>query len=233
MHKGGNVYKRNHGFTLIELMISLTILTMLLFTGSYVYIMLSSRWDKQLGSFSDNALIAKNIEATQRVLEGIHALVVVDNKKTPSFFFIGHSDSLLAITHSGIFSGDFPEIFRITSVPNTNGKFDLIYQAVSIENILLVKTDQEIRFDHQLTLFTNLDSATFNYLGWSSYKVKSFRYTTGDKLQWRNRYSGIDSQIMPEQLTFTIKKSGLSLSIPVELDNNTERWLSPYFGTDE
>ncbi|XQW85902.1 prepilin-type N-terminal cleavage/methylation domain-containing protein [Thalassotalea piscium] len=225
--------KVTKGFTLIELMISISILTLLLLTGSFVYSMLYSRWDKQLGSFSESARIAKNVEITQRVLEGVHPFVVVDRTKRPAFFFIGGEDSLLSVSYSGVFSGEFPEIFRITSVKNQNGKFDLLYQAKSVENFILLRTDQDISFDHQLTLFKDLDSVQFSYLGWQDYKVKSSRFTSGVKMIRSNRYSGIDSQIMPNKYSLTIVQSGKSLTIPVELDNQTERWLSPYLETEE
>ena len=228
MYKGNILSKNDGGFTLIELMISITILTLLLFTGSYMYSMLSSRWDKQLGNFSDNAKIAKNLEITQRVLEGVHAFIVVDNKQQPSFFFIGGEDSLLAVTYSGVFSENYPEIFRITSTKSANNKFDLVYQGASVKNILLLGTDQDITFEHQFTLFKDLDSIQYHYYGWPNFLVKVDRHATGNKMQWTTRYSGIDSQIMPEQFYIELTKAGSTIKIPVNLDPNTERLLSPY-----
>jgi prepilin-type N-terminal cleavage/methylation domain-containing protein len=49
------------GFTLIELMISMTILSLLLFTGSYTYSLMSQRWNKELGEFSHSAKQAKHL----------------------------------------------------------------------------------------------------------------------------------------------------------------------------
>ena len=156
MLKRLNIKKQSEGFTLIELMISIAILTLLLFTGTYTYSMLLSRWDKQLGSFEYNARIARNLEVLQRVLEGVHPYIVVDNNKKPSFFFIGAQKNLLSVSHTGIFSADFPEIFQIIANKQSNGKYSLIYQAISTEKIILVGTEQIINFEKQITLFKEL-----------------------------------------------------------------------------
>jgi prepilin-type N-terminal cleavage/methylation domain-containing protein len=227
------ITSREKGFTLIELMISISILTLLLFTGSYTYSLMSERWNKELGQFSQSAQLAKNIEILQRALEGIHSFVVVDKKGKPSLFFIGDSDSLLSISRSGFYSNGFPEIFRISTVKNEHGLFDLVYQAASSQHLLLTGTDQEIEFDHQITLFKDIEEATFTYYGWSSYAKKSFRAETADQANWSPRFSGIDNQIMPEKFQLTLKRLGKDLVIPIILEQNSERWLSPYIGSQE
>lgn len=224
--------KNIKGFTLIELMISISILTLLLFTGSYTYSLLHSRWDKQLGGFDANVYMARNLELLQRILEGIHPFIVVDQKKVPSFFFIGAQNSLLAVSQSGMFSENFPEIFRLTSVQQSSGKFKLIYQAISTENILLRGTEQVINFQKKITLFENLDSVNFSYLGWRNYQEKSDRHNSGHKMIWSSAYSGINTQITPQKLTLTLTKEGEKLIIPIELDSNSERRLSHYIDSD-
>ena len=220
---------KHKGFTLIELMISISILTMLLFTGSYSYSLMSERWSKELGQFSNSAKTAKHLVLIQSLLEGVQPYVVVDSKKTPSLFFIGQSASLLGVSRAGLFSGNYPEIFRLTANKKANGKVDLIYQSSSTEHILLTGTDQNIDFSKTLILLTDLDEVTFNYFGWSHLYDKNAIIKSNEVAQWSTDFSGIDRQLMPEKYSITLVKSGSTITIPVQLQTTPERWLAPYF----
>lgn len=223
-----NRYPRTQGFTLIELMITIVILSLLLFTGSYTYSILAGRWDKELGQFSQSASTAKHLELIQRLLEGVQPFVVVDGQSKPSHFFIGGNDSLLAVSRAGLFSGDYPEIFRLSTVANEDGSVDLVYQSASTQRVLLTGTEQAVSFNRRLTLFSDMERVTFRYFGWSHYLIKSNAEQNGDTPKWFERFSGIDNQMMPEQITLELLKAGQSLSIPITLPVGSERWLSPY-----
>jgi len=219
---------KNTGFTLIELMISISILTMLLFTGSYTYSMMSERWNKELGQFSESTKTAKNLELVQRLLEGVQSFVVTDNKQKPSFFFIGAQDSLLAVSRAGLFSGDYPEVFKLSTLEKENGLVDLVYQSVSTENILLTGTDQSIDFKHQIILFRNLEQVNFNYYGWNHLTEKSAQGFKKPAI-WSVSYSGIDNLLIPEKFTLELKKNKQTLSFPIQLEEKPEFRLTPYF----
>lgn len=221
-------YKKNYGFTLIELMIAISILSLLLFTGSYSYSIISERWNKELGNYSKSSNDIKNLERTQRLLEGIQPFVVVDSKSKPSFFFIGDKDSLLAVSRAGLFSNEFPEVFRFTSIKNKNNLFDLVYQSRSTEGFLLLGTEQSIEFTNQITLFENLDSIVFNYFGWSSITVKNFSSNEGQQPKWFDKFSGIDNQLMPDKIIISLVREESTLSFPIFLESDSEHWLSPY-----
>jgi len=225
--------QNTNGFTLIELMIAISILSMLLFTGSYTYSLMSQRWNKELGTFSTSAKIAKNLTILQRLIEGVQPYVVIDNKKSPSFFFIGDETSLLAVSRAGIFSGDYPEIFRLTTIENSNGLVDLVYQSASTENVLLIGTDQEINFTKKLVLFNNLEKVEFRYYGWNNLSEKSNSSENGKHKNWLPNYSGINKQLTPELINLKLTKSNSDIQISIFLDSNPEHFLSPYMGEGE
>jgi len=231
-----NLSKSRHqiskGFTLIELLISISILSLLLFTGSYSYSLMSTRWNKELGQFSTTAKIAKHLELTQRVLEGIQSHIVVDKTKKPYFFFIGHQNSLLAVSQAGLFSGYFPEIFRLTVLEKSTGLVDLVYQSVSSESVLLTNTEQQIDFSKNIILFSDMEQIKFEYFGWKNYNEKTDDESNNYKESWHSNYSGIDRQYTPSKLRLTIVNSGHALVIPVELQVDVEKQLSPYFNSD-
>jgi len=223
-----NSVRRSSGFTLIELMIVITILSLLLFTGNYSYSMLSSRWNKELGNYSQVASDAKHLLLVQNLLEGIEPLVVVNQESTPSFFFIGDKTSLLGVSVSGLFSVKQAEIFRLTAQENPDGLFDLIYQSASTKDILLTATNQEIVFTQKLTLFSALSAVEFSYYGWQHFDKKNDDGEIATPGQWFERFSGIDNQLMPTKMTLRLNRDSQWLDIAIELDGESESRLSPY-----
>jgi len=80
-------------------------------------------------------------------------------------------------------------------------------------------------------LLSNLRDVSFSYYGWRSIDEKSDNPDQRFKSQWLNEYSGIDRQYMPSKIILSIEKE-YTLIIPVELQVDVEKWLSPYFNSD-
>lgn len=223
---------KSSGFTLIELMIAVTILTMLLFTGSYVYQMLASRWDKELGSFNQSAKQTKSFILIKNLLKGIHPFIVWDKKlsgeKKPSFFFIGSNDSLLSVSRAGLFVQQYPEIFRIKALEKESGLFDLVYQSTSTQNTLLLYAQQEIIFEHQITLLSDITEIKFKYLGWNGFMERGRAEEEHSEATWRDYFSGIDNQLLPEKMIIYVKQDQKELEFSITFDVNSLRFLSAY-----
>ena len=217
----------NKGFTLIELLISITLLSLLMFTGNYVYSQLASRWDKELGQFDKTAQRAQSLNWLQHALQGVEPYIVRNKQKKPVFLFIGANTSLLASTKRGIISDKYPEFFRISALENENRKFDLVYQAISTKDLLLLTSDQEIEFSHRLTLLTDLDEVRFSYFGWADLAAKT-NLDPAIKPAWFSRYSGIDNLITPEKIKLTLVKNGQELNLFSILDINANDWYKHY-----
>ncbi len=222
---------KSTGFTLVELLIAVSILSALLFTGTYVYQMLAERWDKELGEFNNSVTISKHFSLFNNLLKGIHPFIVIDEKsdiKKPAFLFIGHNKRLLSVSRTGLFNPSYPEIFRISAKQKESGLYDLIYQSVSTKKVLLLTAQQEITFDNQIILFNDLDDINFEYLGWSGFVEQSNAPETGIKPRWRNTFSGIDHQQMPIKMLVRLNKEQNNIVFTIELDRGSLRFLTPY-----
>lgn len=225
-----NSHRNQKGFTLIELLIAITILALIITTATFSYNLVSSRWNKELGDFSVKALHAKHAETLFNVTRGIKSFVVRNSEQKPVFYFVGKEDSLLAVTASGVFTPD-TEIFRITSVKKDNGKFDIVYQAQAAKKAPIVSTSQTINFDRSLVLFADVDEFMFEYFGWDHLYDKTD--DSGQKsASWRTTYSGLLSQYMPNKVKVSIRQEKKILSFTVNLQSDTENWISPYIEKD-
>lgn len=225
----------SRGFTLIELLITTAIMGMLMFTGSYVYSMLSGRWDKELGEFEQTFDQAKNFDTLQRLFEGVMPYIVTqegNNRGRPSFFFVGKQDSLLALTGNGLLNSERLEVFRLTVVENENDKYDLVLQLNNGDGMLLTSTEQEIVFDFKKTLFKDLDQVLFGYYGYENFQAKNLssedENVQAPTASWLPEYSGIERQLMPEKLGIVLVYQGKELSFTSELDENSQRFIEHY-----
>lgn len=220
-------HKMSKGFTLVELLISVVILTLLMFVGSYSYSILSERWNRDLGNFKETNSLAKHLVMLQRSINGVIPLVV-RHQQTPVFFFEGSEKSLLAVTSNGLFSNGEPEIFRLELIENKNQKFDLVYQAVSTNESFLLSTEQEIQFTKELIVLKDIDDITFSYLGWDSLAEKSRRQSNRSHLKWYSKYSGIDANLIPEGMKVNLVLEKKVLAFNVHFQHDVENLLSPY-----
>ncbi|MFD2168188.1 prepilin-type N-terminal cleavage/methylation domain-containing protein [Thalassotalea euphylliae] len=210
------------GFTLIELMISTTILLLLMLTASYSYRIIVDRWDTVLSDFYKEEQVSKGLNIVGSVLEGVHGYIVTNDKNQPKLFFVGQNQSLLSVTSSGIFSENDVEIFRLSFIEQ-DGKTNIIYQAKNTQVFLLLNTYQEIEFDYEITLFRDLDSAELRYYGWRSSELIG---TTDPS--WFNDFSGLESDLFPLLIELSFLKDGKAAVIPISLDQNVSKLFSPY-----
>lgn len=209
---------KQSGFTLIEMLISITLLTLVLATGSMVYLQLATRWDKELGSFSQDIGLTKAVWQLDSVFNGIVPFVVRDKANKPTFLFVGGKESVFAVTHSGLLTGS-PEVFRLTVRETQDQQFQLIYQATPINSVVLVSTEQNIEFERTVVLLTTDIKPTFDYFGWESLTQKALNIP-GVRPSWFEHYSALVRELPPEQIRLTIYQQQKPLQLNFELDKD-------------
>ncbi|NTS76915.1 type II secretion system protein [Catenovulum sp. SM1970] len=223
--------RQDKGFTLVELLIVSSILSMLLLVGSYSYSLFAQRWNKELGSFNQNNQLMINLARFQTLLNNQQYNVVFRDDAEPGFFFVGNSNSILSITNQGLFNQKFAEAFRLTLVKNNRQKLDLVYQSAPLDKLALSKASTELVFQYEFKLLTDLDDASFEYYGFESFEQKSIsnRPNVFLKPKWFSQYSGLDSQLFPEKIKFSFIHSGRKIEYYFSMITNSEELLSDYF----
>ncbi|CAH9052716.1 hypothetical protein PSECIP111951_00675 [Pseudoalteromonas holothuriae] len=219
------------GFTLVELLIAISILSGLLFVGNYSYQILAGRWQQELGQFHNYQEFGRKLSLFNKTLAGIQPYVVrrvVNSNQQVGFLFEGNEQRLLSISKVGLIQQAYPEVFRLIVQEQDNGLFSLLYQAKSTQHFLLKYSDQNIDFQRSYILFQDLDEIKFNYLGWDNINQKSELKSVGRTPTWRQSYSGLDSQQLPEEIAILMKQGTQELLYTIELDKSTLRYLTPY-----
>lgn len=222
---------KQKGFTLVELMITVTILSSLLLLASFTYQQLAQRWQTDLDGFSEHQVFGRHLNIFYSTLQSIQPYIVRKNEDESNdvgFVFEGNENRLLSVSKFGLMQQKYPEIFRLIVEKNENDKFRLIYQARSTQGILLKYAEQEILFEYEIELFDDFDEIKFNYFGWDSIVQKSESKKDNINGTWRNKYSGLEHQQLPEIIAVKLVKGDKDLLFTIELDKNTLRYLTPY-----
>ncbi|WP_100642245.1 PulJ/GspJ family protein [Alteromonas facilis] len=219
------------GFTLVELMISMTILSAMLMTGSYIYLLLSSKWEYETKEYDCAIDKMKSLAIIQRQLHLIAPHIVEHEQNgelKPVFFFIGNEKSLLSINSQGLFDATSSEVFRINATQQEDGRFEVVYQAVSMPMLELTSTDQELVFDRSIVLFDDLSEFNISYYGFETYdqQGEASDYDSEISPSWTAVFDGTERQIMPFEINISvIDESGLA-DYRLKLDEKSVRYMT-------
>ncbi|TMO67096.1 prepilin-type cleavage/methylation domain-containing protein [Pseudoalteromonas aurantia] len=215
------------GFTLIEMLIVTTLLTLVLYTGNYVYYQLYSRWDKQLGDFEEVARVTKVSMQLDSLMSGIQPFVIRTPDDIPVFFFEGNESTLLAVSSTGIIHNREPVVFRLGTKVEKD-RISLTYQSLPLSSLILNSTTQEIVFSTSITLLQDVEEFKFRYHGWRSLELKSARQ--GVPI-WSDKYSGISQRLTPHNIELKISTLSNSLTLNTNLTTESNAWFRHYFNS--
>ena len=219
--------KGGSGFTLIELLIAVVLVSMLMLTGYYAYSVIVSSWQSKVERFDAGLDQVRTTRLLESALTGVMPWVIRrSSDQQPVFFFVGGEDRLLGVTRNGVFSQDWPEIFRLSVITDSEQKLRLVYQAVSTKDTLLLTSDQELVFTHRLVIATALEAVAFQYFGWESLEERN----RSAPMIWQDAFSGLDRQLIPYRIKLAWTEEGSEeQTLEVELPYDLSRYLVPYF----
>lgn len=215
--------KHTSGFTIIELLIAVSILSMLMLVGYYSYSLMLNNWQHKSGQFERQLVDIQRQSILLSALKSTMPWVIVNKNREPFFFFIGSEVSILGITNTGLSDANYPEVYRLLTRESNNTK-SLIYQFESTQNILLKTVDQNIEFEQEYIIFDDIDDFTVEYFGWPSLNEKN----SGESKQWFSTYSGIDRQLFPSKIKVTVVVGQDKYIYMAEFEKDSAKWLGPY-----
>ena len=200
------------GFTLIEMLVSMTLLTMLLLLTTSAYSLFNERWDGKLGNYNKSLYATKNLLIIHEILSSVISYVVVDDEDNPAYYFDGNLNGFVAVSNTSMSMPGSASIIRLQVNQNADFTFNISYQEAVMNSFLLLKHDQKVTFDEPIYLFENLKQAKVEYYGWPTRRDKFFDASLNSKTRkpkgWFNEYNSIALGVHPEQIKITLGDSG-------------------------
>jgi len=218
-----------HGFTLVEVLLTMAILSMLMLTATYAYNYITQNWKRnqqlyelELAQYKSATLVYRAVADTQpKLVKGAAIESALGTASSNGFYFLGRDNGFTAYTNSAVQDPAYPAVYRLFREQSENGQFSLIYEEAMLNDVLLLRAQQNLPFSFRLTVATELNSLNFEYYGWASATVRmDAKSEAGMQLftpEWFKQYDGMERaqhplvvQVMIEDFLWPIPVLDLS-----------------------
>lgn len=181
---------RSRGFTLVEILIAMLILSAVMYIGSMSFSVFSQKWQQGQARFDTAAERARALLLLRQALQGSANYLVRNDKQQPEYLFEGTAKSLLFVTSQGLFSPGQLSLVRlqVESPADSTAADKLWYQETPLSQAPLLSLEQLPPASAQ-TLLLSAANIRFNYFGWASVTdIQRFLDGEGTKPQWQEFY---------------------------------------------
>ena len=203
------------GFTLVELLISIAIMSMVIGLASYGFSLFSQHWDGPRKSFDRSVGQVQRLDLVSRALGDAIPWVVRDETNRPGFYFLGREEGVTLVTASPIYAVDAPAVVRIFREPEAGGRWRLVYEEAPLSSVRLTKASQILPFQHRLIILQGIEAISFRYLGWNTGQER-FGDEVGSLVppQWFSEFDGLVRAHQPVRVALTLGEFETTFSMP-------------------
>lgn len=208
--------KKQAGFSLIELMIATTLLTLVMFAGYYSYSLYSSAWSKRVEYFWKHAEADVSQVKLVELIQGMHPYFIRKERTNEAFIaFSGTSQTLTFITQGGFFASGYvvAKLDIVTEQQTGHKRLQYREAQIGVQPLLEWRTE-ELAFSEPLTVVRDLDFAKFSYYGWQDY-ASAFRKDDDELLitdsskykKWFDSYLGDEKRLSPLKVKIQLQSA--------------------------
>lgn len=207
-------FKENAGFTLIEVLVSIVILSLLIAIASFGLSLFLDNWGKdRLERRHDIPEMARTILLKDAV-EGCNDYFVKMSRDVKDWvpYFRTYEDGFGFITENPIFGEEGMAVARL--VFRQEGEFySLMYEESSLTDKYLDYFDEPVHYPRSIQLFKDIRSFSLSYFGARhistaglfANQLESTRFLPEMNMyDWFRDYNGPDRRILPKQIKISM-----------------------------
>ena len=224
--------KPHKGFTLIEMLVTMVLLSSIILIGSSAYSLFSKRWDGQLGKFDQTTQKVRDLMLVHEVLDTMIPYIVSGSDNKPGIFFEGNRNGFVGVSTKSIFDKEYQSVIRLSVVQRSDFTFDVVYEEKPMIADVLRSTQESLQFPETLVLFKGVNAPKFEYFGWSSIEDK---FGVEDLVppkppQWLPSYNAMNLPFPPEKVRFVFEAEGAQYELRANLAPGVPGLVSRYSG---
>jgi prepilin-type N-terminal cleavage/methylation domain-containing protein len=225
--------RRASGFTLIEMLVSMALLSLIIMIASGAYALFNQNWHGRLGHFNQTSNLTRHLILVQESLSSIMPYVVFNKDQLPRLYFEGNRNGFVAVASRSVFNPKYAAVIRMQAIQNQDFTYSLIYQEWPMEHGVLINTTQEIPFGKPLLLFDKLSSIEFNYYGWPSLGDQVWSADGNSDIarnpqDWFSDFNSLERMVHPEQISISFINSQGEFKLQTRLTDPPPGLLSRY-----
>jgi len=221
--------KNFQGFTLVELLITMALLSMIILIGSSAFGMFGQRWDGRLGQFDATMRSTQNIMLVQDVLSSLMPYVAYNRDGKPIIYFEGNRNGFVAVSSKSIFSDNDFAVVRFSVRQNVELDYDVLYEESPMVDDVLVSLNQPLEFSRPMVLFESVSDPLFQYYGWAiAGERNSEDSAVINPPQWLDDYNGLEALYAPIKASFSFAAPAGQYRMTATLATEVPGLLSRY-----
>ena len=206
---------KEQGFSLVELLVAMVILSLIVLVSTQSFALFTQRWDGRLEHFDDRFDELRARWVVRDLLTSIHPFVVKNPAGRDRFYFEGNRNGFVAVASQSVFDNRIPAVVRLSFVIAEGGTYDLTYEEWPMAGDQLRSTTQAIPWSEPVLLATNVSAPDFAYFG-----IPKGGGTQRDgrlEARWFENYNSLQTFFHPQaiQLSWQEENGPVSWSIPL------------------
>jgi len=207
------------GFSLLEMLVAITVLSIVIGISTYAYSLFIRQWDGHLGRFDEAQAQYQRLEWLSAALEDTLPYIVRDDQGQLGFYFLGRDEGLTLVTMSPIFNVGEPALIRVFREPDEDDTWRLVYEEAPFAGTLLVRADQRMDFRHRLVIARGLPRPVFRYFGWASLGSRlTIEDASPEVRSWFDEYDGLRRGFHPERIELRLGSDTAVFDVPARSD---------------
>ncbi|QBL09787.1 prepilin-type N-terminal cleavage/methylation domain-containing protein [Rheinheimera sp. D18] len=224
---------KQRGFTLIEVLITLILLSMLVISGAMVFQYFQDNWQKTRIRFQTAMTDYAAWQLTNRVLTKTFPHMVISGQQY-AFYFLGKEDGFTAVSHTSVQAPGSPAVYRLFKESLPDGSSQLVYEEAVIAETLLAEAGQQLPFSYRLVLFQGKQSINFEYFGWPSLTDREIGSDPLSSVQfepraWFTEYDGIKRRQHPLVVQINVEQFSWPVMVHDVSDNLLKTRADPEY----
>ena len=112
--------------------------------------------------------------------------------------FEGTGNRMVFVTLSSVFREGSPAVVRLSLEQNAKEKYDLLYEEADLSNTYIKYATEDIQYQNQLTLHTDLEDAAFRYYGVYDTEFDPQKQELELLRKWTDRYVSQETTWFPD-----------------------------------
>lgn len=218
------------GFTLVETLIAMVLLSLLMISGAMAYDYFSQNWQRNKG-LADATLERHHLlSLVQKVTANSFPKVVYSGEERLGFYFLGRDNGFTGTSRMSVQNPDATAVYRIFREPNGEGGFRLVYEEAVLDHVYLTHADQDLPFNFRRVLYDNVEQINFRYYGFGSLteRNQTIAADMGDtfELRWFDEYDGLQRVLHPQAIHIDLNGFDWSIEVPDAVEGAIARYTS-------
>lgn len=211
-------YLLKRGFTLVELLIAMSIMLAMLVLAATAYQLYTDSWQRDLSKIEQTY---QNFRYNELLLDAMQAALplAVTDQGSLAYYFLGREEGFTAVTYSPIFSIGYPAVIRVFREVNDSGNYRLVYEEASLQHTLLKSAGQPLPFNKRKVIYSDLSSLEFSYYGWQDSTARmasfdEFNVNVDTSPRWFSEYDALSRRLHPQKIKIVMSGFTLEFTIP-------------------